>query len=177
MANAVLTTTEVFNASVHDLPADELFGKAQAGDLDACAVEGDRPLIVAQASTDTAAAITLVDLTAQGVTFPAGFYRTVQADILSRNSANSEIAWKRLCALVVGGATPAVIAAGGAGVPVANQQVINAASAGLDDVLVAAINVQTANVCVQLTTVPAVEFRHRCEVRLGPLININDVNT
>lgn len=177
MANAVLTTTEVFNAAVHDLPADELFGKAQAGDLDACAAEADRPLIVAQAGTDTAAAITLVDLTAQGVTFPAGFYRTVQADIFTRNSGNSEIAWKRLCALVVGGATPAVIAAGGAGVPVANQQVINAASAGLDAELVGAINVQTANVCVQLTTVPASQLNHRCEVRVGPLVQINNVDT
>ncbi len=183
MANAVLTVTEFFDPLVHDLTPEEVLGKALGGAIDGVRSVVGAPLIVAQASTDTAAALTLVDLTAQGVTFPAGFYRTVQADIFSRNSANSEIGWKRVVALVVGGSTPAVIAAGGAGSagsppqPNGLQTVINAASAGLDDVLVAAINVQTANVCVQLVTVPAAEFRHRCEVTVGPLIQINDVNT
>lgn len=170
MANAVLTTVGAFVPERRD--NDFLTSKlanAVRNDLTAMQEVLGRPDFTVQAGSDTAAALILIDLVARGVTFPPGTYRWIVADIFTRNSANSESAWKRIVALVVGGAPPTI--------PAASVTLINSASAGLDTELTAEISIQSNVPVLRLVTVPAAQFNHRAEVYVGPLFDINNVNT
>lgn len=114
-------------------------------------------------TSDTAAPLTLINLTQRGMTLPNGFSRLVWVDAVSVDA--DEFVYKSLVALVNGGASNPVV--------FDTQQMFNTTDIDYDTELVFDVNVDTAptpdEVRVQITTVPAVSLMHRVTVSVSAL--------
>jgi hypothetical protein len=113
-------------------------------------------------TSDTAAALVLLDLTARGMTLPTGFSRLVWIDAVSVDA--DEMVYKSYVYLVVGGTNPTVFD---------SQALFNTVDTDYDTELIFDVAINTTptpdTVEVRIATVPAVSMAHRVYVSVSPL--------
>jgi len=166
-----------FDATLIDQDEWKVFAAALAGNL--AAVNMTLPLgrganFRVRGRTTAAETGTILDLTAQGVTFPAGFFRIVEYECFVSGASADETGYLKRIAAVSGGTTPLLrVIQNGATAGVDQVQFNAVAGAGLAATPLSVVAMATNNVTITVTSAEAeiLNWAVNCRVhKAQPLI-------
>lgn len=163
------TTTQGLDASGFSAARNDeadafiVWGAAASGERGPIAQISEKEAnIKVRARTTAAETGQVLDLTALGVTFPAGTIRTLEADVYVSGNAADETGFLRIFGVISGGTTPVVRA-------VTVQGPSAVAAAGFAATPAAAFALNGNNVVVNVTSAEAEILNWIVEVKVRPL--------
>lgn len=185
MAGTITSSAGVFDAYTRDqAPLYNILAKAFLGvgtfvqrQTAQCQV-ANAPDFVVSAKTTASETFQVLDLTAAGVTFPAGTQRVIEADVFISGDNANEGSWARLIQHVQGATTPVLrvtqvsftVGASGATLPpIVAGNVIFSTSAGIASGAGAILALNGNNVVVQVVSAEAEVVDFVVRVKVGKL--------
>lgn len=185
MATTVTSAVGKFDAFTRDqAPTYNVLAKAFLGvgslaeRVTAQAQVANAPDFIVTAKTTASETGTVLDLTAAGITFPAGTHRLIEADVFIAGDNANEGSWARLIQHVVGGTTPilrvtsvsfTVGASGATFPPVVAGNVLFSTSAGIAAGAGAILALSGNSVLLQVVSAEAEVVNFVVRVKIGKL--------